>query len=120
ALFCLTQSWAVGKKPLLNFKISGYAQGTTYYVSYFAEDSLVSSNDLDLVLAGIDSSLSLYKPYSIINKFNHSKAGTEIDGHFKTVYIKSAEVAKRTDGLFDVTVQPLVQAWGFGAKKASS
>lgn len=120
ALCCLAQSSAVNKKPLLNFKISGYAQGTTYHVSYLAEDSLVSASDLDLVLARIDSSLSLYKPYSLINNFNNSPSGTEIDGHFKKVYIKSAEVAKRTDGLFDITVQPLVQAWGFGVAKASS
>lgn len=120
AFFCVTQSSAVIKKPLQNFKISGYAQGTTYHVSYFAQDSLVSAQDLDLVLAGIDSSLSLYKPYSIINKFNNSQAGTEIDGHFRKVYIKSEEVTRRTAGLFDITVQPLVQAWGFGAEKASS
>lgn len=117
ALFSLTQSSPVAKKRMLNFRLNGYAQGTTYHVSYFAPDSTVSVADIDLVLAGIDSSLSLYKPYSTINRFNGSRSGSKIDDHFRKVFMKSAEVTKHTDGLFDITVQPLVHAWGFGAVK---
>lgn len=100
---------------MLNFRLSGYAQGTTYHISYFAQDSVVSVGDIDLVLAGIDSSLSLYKPYSTISRFNNSRSGSKIDDHLRKVFIKSAEVTQHTDGLFDITVQPLVHAWGFGA-----
>jgi thiamine biosynthesis lipoprotein len=105
---------------MLNFRLSGYAQGTTYHVSYFAQDRLVSVKDVDLLLAGIDSSLSLYKAYSTISTFNSSRSGSKIDHHFKKVFIKSAEVTRHTGGLFDITVQPLVEAWGFGAAKAQA
>ncbi|WP_407426992.1 FAD:protein FMN transferase [Arcticibacter sp.] len=119
ALFSLTQSSPVEKKLMPNFKLSGFAQGTTYQVSYFAQDSLVTGSDVDLILAGIDSSLSLYKSYSTISRFNSSPSGSKIDDHFKKVFLKSAEVTRHTGGLFDITVQPLVQAWGFGSAKAA-
>lgn len=112
--FSLTQSSPLAKSNLLNVKLNGSAQGTTYHISYFAKDSVVSVRDVDLVLAGIDSSLSLYKTYSTISKFNNSASGYEIDDHFRKVFMKSVEVAEHTGGLFDITVQPLVQLWGFG------
>ena len=36
-------------------------------------DSLVTKKQIDSILDKIDSSLSLYKPYSLINQFNNSK-----------------------------------------------
>jgi thiamine biosynthesis lipoprotein len=41
-----------------------------------------------------------------------------MDSHFKNVVIKAFEVHKATNGLFDITVGPLVEAWGFGKNKA--
>ncbi len=104
--------------PSSSFKtyhINGYAQGTTYQITYFATDGIVTKIQIDSVLDKIDSSLSLYKPYSIINKFNQSERGVMIDKYFSDVLDKSIEVYNDTKGLFDITVQPLVQAWGFGA-----
>jgi thiamine biosynthesis lipoprotein len=42
-----------------------------------------------------------------------------MDEHLKKVIAKSMAVYEDTKGLFDITVQPLVQAWGFGVKKES-
>ena len=39
------------------------------------------------------------------------------DSIYTTVFRKSMEVSARTDGAFDVTVAPLVNAWGFGFSK---
>jgi thiamine biosynthesis lipoprotein len=102
------------------FRISGFAQGTTYSITYYSDDSSVSKPQVDSVLNSLDSSLSLYKSYSLINSFNESEKGVMIDCHFKNVFHKSAIVYKETNGLFDITVQPLVQAWGFGVKKTDS
>ena len=97
-------------------EIAGYAQGTTYHVTYYAADSLVRKYQVDSILLVIDSSMSLYKPWSCINRFNQSQHGIAIDTHFANVIEKSVEVWKASDGVFDITVQPLVKAWGFGAK----
>lgn len=102
------------------YSIHGYAQGTDYSIKYFATDSVVTKASVDSILLKIDSSMSLYKPYSQISQFNLSKKGMQIDDHFAVVMKKSFEVYRETNGKFDVTVAPLVQAWGFGPKAVSS
>ena len=101
---------------LHEFSIQGYAQGTTYSIKYFAEDNRVSKDEIDSILIAIDSSMSLYKSYSFINKFNLSERGSFVDGHFKNVLQRSFEINRDSKGLFDITVAPLVSYWGFGPK----
>ena len=108
------------KEEQRQYVIHGYAQGTDYSVKYFAVDSVISKTEIDSILLVIDSSMSLYKPYSQINKFNNSVEGLRLDKHFRKVMQRSFEISKDTKGRFDVTVAPLVQAWGFGAKPISA
>lgn len=110
-LLCAMKGEVVWNK----YVIHGYAQGTTYTVTYFARDSLLSRNDTDRLLATIDSSMSLYKPYSLINKINSGGEGNfSVDSHFNRVVRKSFEIYHRSEGIFDITVAPLVELWGFG------
>jgi thiamine biosynthesis lipoprotein len=106
----------IQKEDQRQYSIHGYAQGTDYTVKYFAGDSIVTKGEIDSILLTIDSSMSLYKTYSLINQFNSSAKGMRIDKHFEKVMHKSFEIYKDTRGRFDVTVKPLVQAWGFGPK----
>lgn len=80
----------------------------------------MSQEEIDSILRSIDSSLSLYKNYSLISKFNASATGLKMDCHLNKVVSKSFEIYKKTGGLFDITVQPLVEAWGFSARKVTS
>jgi thiamine biosynthesis lipoprotein len=102
------------------YYIKGAAQGTTYQVSYWASDSLVSKVETDSVLSILDQSLSIYKPGSLINAFNDDSSGIEADVHLRNVVRKALEIYKATDGKFDITVYPLVTAWGFGSEKIKS
>jgi thiamine biosynthesis lipoprotein len=102
------------------YQINGAAQGTTYHLIYYATDSIVVKQQIDSILNVIDSSLSLYKSYSLINQFNRSTDGLLVDEHFRKVIKKAQQVYKATNGLFDITVYPLTEAWGFGPKKADS
>lgn len=104
------------KKEQQQYTVHGYAQGTDYSIKYFAESPVVSGAEVDSILLKIDSSMSLYKPYSLINKFNNATKTLSMDTHFLRVINKSFEINKATDGRFDITVAPLVQAWGFGPK----
>jgi FAD:protein FMN transferase len=106
---------AAKQTPLTKFVITGAGQGTTYQVLYYSTDSIITKKQIDSIIMKIDSSLSLYKPYSLINRFNHSNSGLVVDDHFLAVLNKSLKTFKETDGVFDITVQPLVHAWGFGA-----
>lgn len=107
-------------EPFKQYRIEGFAQGTTYRITYYAADSLISRAEVETAFNALDSSLSLYKSYSTINTFNRSAEGIIIDKHLKNVVEKSLEVYAATRGAFDITVWPLVNAWGFGSKKIDS
>jgi len=116
-LFPLLFSFLFKEKEQKEFIIRGYAQGTDYSIKYFARDSVVTKRAVDSILSVIDSSMSLYKPYSLISRFNASNSGLDLDPHFAAVMRRSFKVYKATKGKFDITVAPLVQAWGFGPKR---
>ncbi|HEX5024596.1 MAG TPA: FAD:protein FMN transferase [Agriterribacter sp.] len=118
-LYCSCWLYAVigFNDPIFHkIQISGYAQGTTWHITYYAADSLVRKEQVDSILARLDSSLSIYKKYSLISRFNRSHKGLTVDHHFATVVKKAIEVWQQSGGVFDITVQPLVEAWGFSAK----
>ncbi|NUM51597.1 MAG: FAD:protein FMN transferase [Flavobacteriales bacterium] len=94
-------------------KMQGYAQGTTYHITYIGH-SVSLQTQLDSLLMAIDLSMSTYKPNSTISKFNQSDSGVVVDPLFAEVYKKSIVIYRQTNGLFDPTVAPLVNAWGFG------
>lgn len=100
------------------FEISGEAQGTTYYIKYFAEKSLVEKAEIDSILHQFDLSLSTYIPNSIISKINRDEP-VEVDGFFLENFKISQKVYEDTNGLFDPTIGVLVNAYGFGPSKQS-
>ena len=104
------------KKEVKTIHLSGQAQGTTWNITYYSDDTLVSTKEIDSIFNSIDSSLSIYKTYSLITKFNNSARGVKTDQHLKHVVNLSLKISKETNGLSDITVAPLVEAWGFGVK----
>ncbi|MEP7107788.1 MAG: FAD:protein FMN transferase [Ferruginibacter sp.] len=95
-------------------KISGVAQGTTYHITYLAGQNSNYREAFDSIFNKIDLSLSTYVPASIISKINKNDTAVIVDDYFSDVFNKSIEVSEKTKGLFDVTVAPVVNAWGFG------
>lgn len=102
-----------------NSSVSSYIQsegsvfGTIYHITYNHNADLQGA--IDSVLAQVDLSLSPFNPKSIITAINNNE-DAEVDGHFTTVFNLAQQVNKSTDGAFDITVAPLVNAWGFGFK----
>lgn len=97
-------------------KINGFAQGTTYSMAY--RDSLKRNLkvQVDSILRDFDLSLSIYEKMSIISRINSNDTTVRTDRYFEECYNHSVKITKETDGAFDITVGPLVQAWGFGLK----
>jgi len=93
--------------------LEGKAQGTYYVIKYIATDTGSLQTAIDSIFASIDQSLSLYQPNSLINQFNE-KGHVQMDAHLQAVITRSLEINKITAGAFDITVKPLVDAWGFG------
>lgn len=91
--------------------------GTYYSVKYQHAESLDST--ILAALKQVDGSLSMFNPQSTVSQINRNVA-VSVDSLFAEVFQLSQQVATQTDGSFDVTVAPLVNAWGFGFEKSDS
>lgn len=98
-------------------KFNGPTMGTTYQIVYAGEEVPNLQAGVDSVLGVVNASLSTYIPTSTISIINQSAGGAPMDAMMRINFLKAAEVWLKTDGAFDPTVGPLVNAWGFGFKK---
>ncbi len=94
-------------------KIAGEAQGTYYSIIYYDRQGTNYKPEIDSLLKAFDRSVSLWVPGSILSKVNRNEP-VQLDEWFKGNFNLSKEVYEQTGGAFDCTVEPLVQAWGFG------
>jgi thiamine biosynthesis lipoprotein len=101
--------------------LSGPTMGTVYSVKVVAPprglDAATLMSTIDEVLARVDVEMSGYRPDSEVSRFNASSS-TEwfpVSLDLEHVVKTAIDVSARSGGAFDVTVAPLVQAWGFGA-----
>jgi thiamine biosynthesis lipoprotein len=101
------------KEQNVYISIDGFTQGTTYSVIYETEDTVNYKDQIQDLLAEIDSSMSTYNDSSVITAINTNQK-TKVDSHFKKVFETATKVSQETKGAFDVTVGPLVEAYGFG------
>jgi len=98
-------------------KIAGNAQGSTYHITYFDSLNRNFQSEIEKILQDFDKSVSTYIPTSIISKINTNQKNVKVDKYFIACFNKAKEVWKNTNGAFDPTVYPLVNAWGFGPGK---
>ena len=94
----------------------GMIFGTVYHVTYQNSDNL--NDQIVAELNKVDSSLSMFNKQSVITKVNDNQ-DIEVDVMFGDVFTLARTVSADTDGAFDITVAPLVNAWGFGFKSGN-
>jgi FAD:protein FMN transferase len=95
-------------------KIDGLAQGTYYSITYFDKYGINYQPAIDSFFKAFDLSASVYLNESLISRLNNNDTSALADEAYTTIFNKSMEVSVKTDGAFDITVMPLVNAWGFG------
>ena len=108
---------ACRQTPPTYTRLEGKAQGTTFHITYLDSLSRDFSHPVDSLFRLIDRSMSLWDSSSVISRFNRNEPGTIADEHFTAVFRRAQEVSAATGGVFDMTVGPLVKAWGFSHKK---
>jgi FAD:protein FMN transferase len=94
--------------------LEGFTQGTTYHITYEDQSSMNYIEEIELIFREIDSSMSVYRQNSIISGINNNDDNFKPDHYFIDVVSKAIEISNKTNGAFDITVGPLVNAWGFG------
>lgn len=95
----------------------GKVFGTYYHITYSYSHSI--QQEIDKRLAMVDASLSPFNKRSIITAVNQNR-DVRVDSMFRYVFNLAHEVSGNTNGAFDITVAPLVNAWGFGFEKKDS
>lgn len=103
----------LSKKEVKYIHNEGEAQGTTYSITYLQPNGIDLQNKIEARLHEFDMSLSSYIPNSIISRINRNDTTVRTDVLFETMFNEAQEVSKRTSGALDITVGPLVKAWGF-------
>ena len=93
---------------------SGKIFGTFYNITYSSDIDL--SKEIKSTLMQVDNSLSPFNRQSIITAINNNSEALP-DEMFTHVFTLAQEISGKTDGAFDITVAPLVNAWGFGFRK---
>lgn len=91
----------------------GMVFGTVYHITY--QSSISLQKDIEAELAKVDVSLSPFNERSIITAINQNR-DTVVNKMFTDVFTLAMKISDSTDGAFDITVAPLVNAWGFGFK----
>ena len=96
----------------------GLVFGTRYNITYLYNADL--QPDIDYTLALVDSALSMFNPESTISAVNSSESIQVTDTMFLKVFRRAMEISRMTNGAFDITVAPAVNAWGFGFKHSEN
>ena len=95
----------------------GLIFGTIYKVTYQSKHSL--KNAIEDELHKVDCSLSPFNKESVITRINNN-TDNAADSMMTEVFSLAEKISEETSGAFDITVAPLVNAWGFGFKNAEN
>ena len=91
----------------------GFIFGTVYHATYQYDKDL--NKEIVTELNKVDEEFSMFNKRSMVTAFNQGRQ-IEASKMFMEVLTLSQAINKETDGAFDITVAPLVNAWGFGFK----
>lgn len=109
-----------GPEPHDLWILSGQTMGTSFTVKIvFPIDPDVTQDETAGVIRetvdGVDSRMSTYKADSELSRFNnHGSEVFDASPEMVEVMIEANRVAEVSGGAFDITIGPLVDAWGFG------
>ena len=94
-------------------KNAGLIFGTTYNISYQYDEDI--QEEIEAELRKVDDKFSMFNSQSVVARLNNGEA-PELSNDFIDVFNLARQISDDTDGAFDITVAPLVNAWGFGFK----
>lgn len=107
----------VGCKPQSRYvTVEGYMLGTTYRV---VANTTVKQSDIFAEALHIDSvaksSMSIFNNNSLISQINDNRADV-LDVHLLRNIAVANRIHQISGGMYDITVKPLTDAYGFAAK----
>ena len=111
---CAMLIWGWDNDPKSSYyRNEGKVFGTYYNIRYEATEDLEEA--IQTAFEAFDNSLSLFNPHSILSAINDNR-DTVTNAAFEQMWSEAERVYALSDGAFDITVAPLVKAFGFGRK----
>ena len=98
------------------FKLSGKSQGTTYLIQVYDDQLNFEAREIDSLLNAFDQQLSTYDPSSLISRFNQKEftdTVLPINSRFFSIWDMSDAIYQETNGIFDPSIKPIMDLWGF-------
>lgn len=92
----------------------GKIYGTFYHISYESASDL--QREIREEMESVNASLSMFNPNSLIARLNRNETDST-DNLFRKMFAMASKVNRATEGGYDITVAPLVNAWGFGVQQ---
>ena len=101
--------------------VDGVMLGTTLHV--VADVRNTTSQELYRAVMDLDreakASMSIFDEGSLLSRLNRNETDT-VDRHIAFNLRLADSIGALSDGRYDVTVKPLVEAWGFAGKQAAA
>ena len=102
-------------------QLNGNTMGTYYVVKLYSKaavDQTALQQAIDKELEQINDLMSTYRPESELMRFNRhaSSEPFALSEQTRVVVAEALRLAEQTDGVLDITVGPLTELWGFGAR----
>ena len=101
--------------PTQYYQHQGNIFGTYYNIRYEGTEDYHDS--IKAALKAVDQSLSMFNQSSVISQVNRNES-VVLDSLFITMFNEAQAISQLSNGAFDITVAPLVNAWGFGKNTA--
>lgn len=96
--------------------IDGFALGTVYSVTVVGTPPDSLREKVEAIFERADESMSIFNGQSLLSRLNRNE--TDItDEHIARNIATARKVSELSGGRYDITVLPLVEAYGFGAEE---
>ena len=92
---------------------TNFVFGTIYNITYQADDDLQA--EIEAELQQVDAEFSMFNKQSTVARINRGE-DVKPGAMYREVWKLAQQVTADTYGAFDISVAPLVNAWGFGFK----
>ena len=115
----LAACWPKDTRDVL--RLSGATMGTHYNIVAIGTDldTAALSEQVDAVLEAVDTSMSNWNPASEVSRLSAARTteAQAISPEFAHLMQAAHAVHAQSQGMFDITLGPLIELWGFGARK---
>lgn len=109
---CASALFSCGRAAPEPVTVEGFALGTIYQVTVAdtAPDSL--RQRVEAIYAYADTTLSVFNPNSLLSRLNRNETD-RINEDIRCNIELARKISEMSGGRYDITVQPLVEAYGF-------